>query len=97
MDLDQLAALRTPEGSAALAAAERVAGGDPLAAAAALRSAGIPGGLAAAALTQAELRRRAAGKFGAAAAGMFLTRAGLEQATRARSPTGAPRGCGPRV
>ncbi|WP_435091180.1 THUMP-like domain-containing protein [Micromonospora aurantiaca (nom. illeg.)] len=82
MDLDQLAALRTPEGSTALAAAERVAGGDPLAAAAALRSAGIPGGLAAAALTQAELRRRAAGKFGAAAAGMFLTRAGLEQATR---------------
>ncbi|MEU0962332.1 methyltransferase domain-containing protein [Micromonospora aurantiaca] len=82
MDLDQLAALRTPEGSAALAAADRVAGGDPLAAAAALRSAGIPGGLAAAALTQAELRRRAAGKFGAAAAGMFLTRAGLEQATR---------------
>ncbi|WP_089155198.1 class I SAM-dependent methyltransferase [Micromonospora sp. NBS 11-29] len=82
MDLDQLAALRTPEGSAALAAAERVAGGDPLAAAAALRSAGIPGGLAAAALTQAELRRRAAGKFGAVAAGMFLTRPGLEQATR---------------
>ncbi|MFJ8829854.1 methyltransferase domain-containing protein [Micromonospora aurantiaca] len=82
MDLDQLAALRTPEGSAALAAAERVAGGDPLAAAAALRSAGIPGGLAAAALTQAELRRRAAGKFGPVAAGMFLTRAGLEQATR---------------
>ncbi|MEU4789674.1 methyltransferase domain-containing protein [Micromonospora tulbaghiae] len=82
MDLDQLAALRTPEGSAALAAAGRVAGGDPLAAAAALRSGGIPGDLAAAALTQAELRRRAAGKFGAAAAGMFLTRAGLEQATR---------------
>ncbi|MEU8312138.1 methyltransferase domain-containing protein [Micromonospora sp. NPDC048887] len=82
MDLDQLAVLRTPEGSAALAAAGRVAGGDPLAAAAALRSAGIPGDLAAAALTQAELRRRAAGKFGPAAAGMFLTRAGLEQATR---------------
>ncbi|MBB5116256.1 methyltransferase domain-containing protein [Micromonospora echinospora] len=82
MDLDQLAALRTPEGSAALAAAARVAGGDPLAAAAALRSAGIPGDLAAAALTQAELRRRAVGKFGAAAAGMFLTRPGLEQATR---------------
>ncbi|MCT2280534.1 THUMP-like domain-containing protein [Micromonospora chalcea] len=82
MDLDQLAVLRTPEGSAALAAAGRVAGGDPLTAAAALRSAGIPGDLAAAALTQAELRRRAAGKFGAAAAGMFLTRPGLEQATR---------------
>ncbi|WFE57981.1 methyltransferase domain-containing protein [Micromonospora sp. WMMD712] len=82
MDLDQLAALRTPEGSAALAAATEVAGGDPLAAAAALRSAGVPAGLAAAALTQAELRRRAVGKFGPAAAGMFLTRAGLEQATR---------------
>ncbi|WP_406040861.1 methyltransferase domain-containing protein [Micromonospora sp. NBC_00898] len=82
MDLDQLAALRTAEGSAALAAATEVAGGDPLAAAAALRSAGVPAGLAAAALTQAELRRRAAAKFGPAAAGMFLTRAGLEQATR---------------
>ncbi|TDC39986.1 methyltransferase domain-containing protein [Micromonospora sp. KC213] len=82
MDLDQLAALRTPEGSAALAAATELAGGDPLTAAAALRSAGVPAGLAAAALTQAELRRRAVGKFGAEAAGMFLTRAGLEQATR---------------
>ncbi|WP_229400625.1 methyltransferase domain-containing protein, partial [Micromonospora okii] len=82
MDLDQFAALRTPEGSAALAAAAGVAGGDPLTAASALRSAGLPAGLAAAALTQAELRRRAVGKFGPAAAGMFLTRAGLEQATR---------------
>ncbi|MEU5723160.1 methyltransferase domain-containing protein [Micromonospora sp. NPDC047738] len=82
MDLDQLAALRTPEGSAALAAAAEVAGGDPLAAAARLRSAGFPAGLAAAALTQAELRRRAVGKFGPGAAGMFLTRPGLEQATR---------------
>ncbi|MET7877094.1 methyltransferase domain-containing protein [Micromonospora profundi] len=82
MDLDQLAALRTPEGSAALAAAAGLAGGDPLAAASALRSAGVPPALAAAALTQAELRHRAVGKFGPAAAGMFLTRAGLEQATR---------------
>ncbi|MEU0151067.1 THUMP-like domain-containing protein [Micromonospora fulviviridis] len=82
MDLEQFDALRTPEGSAALDAAARVAGGDPLTAAAALRSAGVPAGLAAAALTQAELRRRAAGKFGPAARGMFLTRAGLEQATR---------------
>ncbi|MFD2765711.1 THUMP-like domain-containing protein [Micromonospora eburnea] len=82
MDLDQLAALRTPEGSAALAAAAEVAGGDPLAAAARLRAAGVPAGLAAAALAQAELRRRAAGKFGPEAAGMFLTRPGLEQATR---------------
>ncbi|MBW4703205.1 MULTISPECIES: methyltransferase domain-containing protein [unclassified Micromonospora] len=82
MDLDQFAALRTPEGSVVLAAATEVAGGDPLVAAAALRSRGVPPGLAAAALTQAELRRRAVGKFGPEAAGMFLTRPGLEQATR---------------
>ncbi|MEV4715498.1 methyltransferase domain-containing protein [Micromonospora sp. NPDC049374] len=82
MDLEQFAALHTAEGSAALDAAARVAGGDPLVAAAALRSAGVPAGLAAAALTQAELRRRATGKFGPAAAGMFFTRPGLEQATR---------------
>ncbi|MCN0154383.1 SAM-dependent methyltransferase, partial [Salinispora arenicola] len=53
MDLGQLAELRTPAGSAALAAATEVAGADPLAAAMALRSAGLPAGLAAAALTQA--------------------------------------------
>ncbi|RIW46093.1 class I SAM-dependent methyltransferase [Micromonospora endophytica] len=82
MDLEQFAALRTAEGVAALDAAARVAGGDPLSAAAALRSAGVPAGLAATALTQAELRRRAAGKFGAAAETMFFTRPGLEQATR---------------
>ncbi|MDG4789872.1 methyltransferase domain-containing protein [Micromonospora sp. WMMD1102] len=83
MDLEQFAALRTPEGGTALAAAAELAGGDPLAAAAALRAAGVPAGLAAAALTQAGLRRRAAVKFGPEAAGMFFTRAGLEQATRA--------------
>lgn len=82
MDLGQLARLRTPTGSAALTAATEVAGGDPLAAATALRSAGFPADLAAAALTQAELRRRAVGKFGPVAADMFFTRAGLEQATR---------------
>ncbi|MFI5929894.1 methyltransferase domain-containing protein [Micromonospora sp. NPDC051543] len=82
MDLDQLAELRTPEGSAALTAAAELAGGDPLTAASALRAAGVPPMLAAAALTQAELRHRAVGKFGPAAAGMFLTRPGLEQATR---------------
>lgn len=38
--------------------------------------------LAAAALTQATLRRQARTKFGDAAAEMFFTRAGLEQATR---------------
>jgi hypothetical protein len=38
--------------------------------------------LAAAALTQVALRRQAKAKFGAVAAEMFFTRAGLEQATR---------------
>lgn len=81
--LDQLAALRTPAGAAALAAATNVATDDPLAAATALRARGVAPGLAAAALTQARLRHRATGKFGADAARMFFTRAGLEQATRA--------------
>jgi SAM-dependent methyltransferase len=48
-----------------------------------LRGRGIFPDLASAALTQADLRRRAAAKFGAAAAAMWFTRAGLEQATRA--------------
>nr|WP_240955413.1 class I SAM-dependent methyltransferase [Micromonospora sp. HNM0581] len=80
--MEQFGELRTPEGLAALDSAARMAGHDPLAAAAALRSDGVPGGLAAAALTQADLRRRAAGKFGLLAARMFFTRPGLEQATR---------------
>jgi SAM-dependent methyltransferase len=81
---DELTALlRTPEGVNALALASEVAGGDPLAAAAAVRSRGVAPELAAAALTQVELRRRAEAKFGPAASRMFFTRAGLEQATRA--------------
>ncbi|PZM94434.1 MAG: SAM-dependent methyltransferase [Actinobacteria bacterium] len=83
MDLDRLAALRSPTGAQALAAAADLAGTDPLKAAATLRARGIPGDLAAAALTQVELRRRAVSKFGPAAGEMFFTRAGLEQATRA--------------
>lgn len=82
MDLETLAALRTPDGVKALAAAAEVAGGDPLAAAMALRSRGIEPALAAAALTQTGFRQRAAVKFGPAATEMFFTRAGLEQATR---------------
>lgn len=82
MDPDLLARLRTADGVEALAAAE-VAGGEPLAAASALRSRGIAPDLAAAALTQADLRRRAVAKFGPDAERMFFTRAGLEQATRA--------------
>jgi hypothetical protein len=101
--LDQFAALRTPAGAAALAAATAVTTGaedgapdpgragsgtpsgepDPLAAASELRRRGVPPELAAAALTQARLRRRGAGKHGPDAARMFFTRSGLEQSTRA--------------
>ncbi|MEV0896333.1 class I SAM-dependent methyltransferase [Actinoplanes sp. NPDC049802] len=81
--LETLRMLRTPEGSKALAVAAEVAGGEPLAAASALRARGFGAELSAAALTQASLRERAAGKFGVDAAGMFFTRPGLEQATRA--------------
>lgn len=72
-----------PEFEAALVEAEAVVGRGPVAAATALRSAGVPPDLAAAALTQATLRRAAVAKFGAAAGSMFFTRTGLEQATRA--------------
>ncbi len=82
MDPAALAALRTPEGSDALSAAAAVAGADPLSAVTNLRSHGIAPDLAAAALTQAELRAGAVGKFGPDAARMWFTRAGLEQATR---------------
>ncbi|MGE5830834.1 MAG: THUMP-like domain-containing protein [Micromonosporaceae bacterium] len=82
MDLDQLARLHTAEGAAALAAAHELAGSEPLAAAATLRRAGFAADLAAAALTQAGLRRAARAKFGPDADRLWFTRAGLEQATR---------------
>ena len=82
MNRELLALLRGPDGEAALAAAGEVAGGDPLTAASALRSRGVPAALAAAALTQVDLRARAAAKFGPDASRMFFTRTGLEQATR---------------
>jgi hypothetical protein len=56
---------------------------DPLTAASRLRARGADPALAAAALTQVELRARATGKFGADAGRMFFTRTGLEQATQA--------------
>jgi len=77
-----LAELASPAGQAVLDRAAGLAGDDPLAAASGLRGRGVGPDLAAAALTQAALRARAAGKFGADAARMFFTRAGLEQATR---------------
>src|SRR4051794_35728852 len=80
---DLLAALGTAEGVSALRSATAVADGDPLVAASALRGQGLPADLAAAALTQAALRSRAAAKFGADAARMFFTRPGAEKGTRA--------------
>jgi SAM-dependent methyltransferase len=82
VELDEVLALDTAAGRAALAAAAALPADDPLAAASALRAAGLPPALAAAALTQAALRRRAGAKFGADAAVMLFTRPGLEQATR---------------
>jgi hypothetical protein len=65
----------------ALAAAMSEEDPESLAAAARMRARYGPE-LAAAALTQATLRRQAKAKFGETAAQMFFTRAGLEQATR---------------
>ena len=65
----------------ALAAAMSEKDPESLAAASQMRAQFGPE-LAAAALTQATLRRQAKAKFGEAAAQMFFTRAGLEQATR---------------
>jgi hypothetical protein len=65
----------------ALAAAMSEEDPESLAAASRMRARYGPE-LAAAALTQATLRRQAKAKFGATAAQMFFTRAGLEQATR---------------
>lgn len=74
--------LVSPDATGVLAAAASERDPDSLAAATRLRALADPQ-RAAAALTQAALRRRAAGKFGARAAGLFLTPDGLEQATRA--------------
>ncbi len=73
--------LTDPDGQRALALAAQQSDPGSLAAAAALRREVDPD-LAAAALTQVVLRRRARAKFGAAAEGMLLTADGLEQATR---------------
>ncbi|WP_027341746.1 THUMP-like domain-containing protein [Hamadaea tsunoensis] len=82
MDLDQLAALRSRDGSAALAAAAELTGQEPLAAVSALRARGFGPDLAGVALSQARLRDRAVGKFGADAYRLLFTKDGLEQATR---------------
>ncbi|MFF4126636.1 SAM-dependent methyltransferase [Microbispora rosea] len=83
MDLDAFRTLLTPAGRGALDEAVKILadGADPVAAASAMRR-GHPADLAAAALTQASLRRRAEAKFGPDAAVMYFTPHGLEQATR---------------
>ncbi|WP_298755876.1 class I SAM-dependent methyltransferase, partial [uncultured Nocardioides sp.] len=81
MDLEAFRWLLTDDGQALLARAEEYAGDDPLAAQTRLRSSAEPA-RAAAALTQATLRRRAEPKFGELAARMYFTPDGLEQATR---------------
>jgi len=81
--VNELNALRTPEGGALL---DEVRGTDPareLAVATRLRRE-HPAGLVSAALGQARLRQRAVAKFGAEDAGrMFFTPNGVEQSTRA--------------
>ncbi|HEX4190603.1 MAG TPA: methyltransferase domain-containing protein [Marmoricola sp.] len=80
MDLDAFRWLLTPAGQQLLERAAQ-APSDPLAASSTLRRDAAPEHVAAA-LTQAELRRKAAAKFGADAARMYFTPEGLEQATR---------------
>lgn len=81
MDAETAALLASPEGTTAVSAA--LAEDDPgsLGAATRMRAA-FPSALAAAALTQAALRRKAVAKLGARASGLLLTPDGLEQATR---------------
>ncbi|MFF5258836.1 SAM-dependent methyltransferase [Actinomadura viridis] len=84
MDIQAFRDLRTPAGRQALEAAARsdVTENGLLATASRLREE-YPAELVSAALTQVRLRARARAKFGADAAAMYFTQAGLEQSTRA--------------
>ncbi|MEE8869245.1 MAG: SAM-dependent methyltransferase [Acidipropionibacterium acidipropionici] len=81
MDADLARRLRSAEGAEALETAQDEADPDSLGAATRLRSRFDPD-LAAAALDQVSLRRRALDKVGPVGARMLWTRDGLEQATR---------------
>ncbi|GAB3700164.1 class I SAM-dependent methyltransferase [Mariniluteicoccus flavus] len=81
MDAQLARTLVSPEGREALEAARAYADPTSLAAATAMRKA-YPPELAAGALAQESLRRKAVAKFGDAARDLFFTPAGLEQATR---------------
>jgi predicted O-methyltransferase YrrM len=81
MDAESVKLLATSQGRMALALASDQPDAAATTAAQRMR-AHFPPALAAAALTQTQLRRRATVKFGRAAQSMFFTRDGLEQATR---------------
>ncbi|HSK32857.1 MAG TPA: SAM-dependent methyltransferase [Propionicimonas sp.] len=81
MDADLARWLVSADAVAALAEAGTQPDPGSMGAATALRRNWTPG-QAAAVLTQTDLRRRAAAKFGEAAGGLFFTRDALEQATR---------------
>lgn len=81
MDVDVARRLAGPEGEQALAAAGAETNPDSLGAATRLRSR-FDADLAAAALDQTQLRRRAVTKVGPVGGTMLWTRDGLEQATR---------------
>ena len=81
MDLEAFRWLLTDDGQQLLARAEGLTDADPLQAQTRLRAGSTPEH-AAAALTQATLRRRAEPKFGDLAARLYFTPDGLEQATR---------------
>ena len=87
MDLDAFRWLLTEPGQALLVRATHLYvdhAGDPVRTASALRRQDVSPEHAAAALTQVDLRVRAAAKLGDDAARMYFTPDGLEQATRAR-------------
>lgn len=81
MDLDAFRWLLTDDGQALLSRASELRGSDELAVQSELRRTAEPSQVATA-LTQVELRDKAAAKFGDAAARMYFTPDGLEQATR---------------
>jgi SAM-dependent methyltransferase len=83
VDLDAFGWLLTADGAALLARATDLVGAPELAVQAELRRTASAAHVAAA-LTQVELRTRGVEKFGPAAARMFFTPDGLEQATRQR-------------
>ena len=82
MDVAGVSSLLTPEGWRLLESLPPYDEAGVLALSARLAEQGVDRALAAAALTQSRLRRRARGKFGPFADSMLFTADGLEQATR---------------